>query len=211
MKRRTKKNLIAVFSAFCCFTVYCLTAFLLLSRSVAKTDTPLENVPYKEVPEDFSLLLKCDELEQYCGLIFDIESNHLTAVLFDSLHDATSYGIKYDRTVNYGKEAEINIIGWLGGIVFLAQNGYNGEKDFLWEFRDGTRIFGSKAISLAENDQYRAVIAHAVFSAFFKRDLDKQDFNYILSLCDTDISYVDFCNYSEFLRQLGDNITIMTG
>ena len=211
MKRKNKRNLIAVFSAFCCFTIYCLTAFLLLSQDIAKTDTPLENIPYEEKPADFTLLLNCDELEQYCGLIFDIENNHLTAVLFNSYNEAAGYGIDYDRTVNYKKESEINLIGWLGGIVFLAQNGYNGEKDFLWEFRDGTRIFGDKAVSLAKNEQYRSVIAHAVLSELFKRETDKQDFNYILSLCDTDISYVDFCNYSKYLGRIGDNITVMTG
>ncbi len=211
MRKKVSKNLSAVFVAFCCFVVYCLMAFLLLGNTAAETDSSLENVPYRDVPEDFSVLLECDELNQYCALIFDFENNHLTAVLFDNISDANGYGLEFKRTVKYEKKSEIDIIGWLGGIVFFAGNGYNGQKEFLWEFRDGTRIFGSSAVKLAQNQDYRAVIAHAVLSALLERKLDKQDFNYILSLCDTDISYADFCNFGKLIGNMSGNVTITTG
>lgn len=210
LKKKTVKNLSAYFVAICSFLIYCFASLLILSGNAEKTDTTLENVPYKKAPDDVTVLLECEELSQYCGLIFDFEDNHLTAVLFDNKSSALLYGIEYKKIIKYQKISEMDLIGWLGGIVFSVKNGYNEEKDFMWEFRSGTRIFGSQALSLAENKNCRSIIAHAILSDLLTRDLKKQDFNYLLSLCQTNISYIDFCEYKDFIAKIGKNITIVT-
>ncbi len=172
------------------------------------TDNTVSDVPYRAKTEDFCLLLACDELSEYCGIIFDFEKFHATAILFDSREQAKSYGLDYKKSVEFDKKAKIDIIGRLGGIVIEKENGYNGYNN-LWELSNRTRIFGSKAIELCKDDELRAIIECSFLRTLFSTDLTESDFKYILSLCSTDISYADFCRSFDDIRRIGDSITVV--
>lgn len=206
--KKLKRKLGIVFVTLSTFLIYCLTAFLVLIPAVEPSDKAVSDVEYSAKTENFCLLLASDELSQYCGIIFDFEESRATAVLFSSREQAYSYGLDYKRTVEYDKKAEIDIIGRLGGIVIDKENGYN-EYNTFWELSNQSRIFGSRAIELSKEPELRAIIAHSLLTTILSSNLNKKDFEFILSLCETDISYADFHNTKDDILRIGNSIIIV--
>ena len=206
--KKLKKQLHIAFVTLSVFLIYCLTAFCILFPAAKPTDKVVSDVPYTSKTRDFCLLLASDELSQYCGIIFDFQESRATAVLFSTRDEAKNYGLDYKRTLEYDKKAEIDIIGRLGGIVIDEQSGYNEYSSF-WELGSRSRIFGSQAIELSKEPELRAIIAHSLLTSLLKSDLNKSDFEFILSLCDTDISYADFCRAKDDISRIGDSIIIV--
>lgn len=207
--KKLNNRLRTAFISFSVFLLYCLTAFLILMPKTASAENTLSDIPYSSKIENFCLLMSCEELNRYCGIIFDFEENHATAILFSSKTAAEEYGLEYKRKIEYDKFAEINIIGRLGGIVIQTQNCYN-EHNSLWEIDTRSRIFGSAAIELGNDPELRSAIAYSFFRTLFTANLSNEDLKYIISLCRTDISYVDFCRSYDDIRKIGKSINIVT-
>ncbi len=207
MERKTLlKNLLWGAGSFlCCLALYLSLAFLVLGSQKAPADNTLENVPYEQ--EDFSVLLCCDELSQFCAVNVFPREKRISAVLFENLEDAQNYRKNYDRKIEYSKMTEIDVIGRVGGIVIERKNSYNNNL----ESEKPQRLFGSRVLEIAKQPDMRADIAKKLLTALFTTTLNQDDFNFIFSTCKSDVSFVDFCEYFPVLQDASQNITVTIG
>ncbi len=205
-KRKLRKFLWGAGSFCSCLILYLTLAFFMLPRAQTQADTKLEGVPYGDV-EDFSVLLACDELGQFCGITVYPDENRMTAVLFDSRADAEGYRDGYSRRVEYTKMTEIDVIGRIGGIVIETKNGYNGNL----ESGSVQRLFGSRVLEFTRERDMRADVAKKILCTLLSLNLNRDDYNFIFSTCSTDISYVDFCEYFALLQSCSQDITVTIG
>ncbi len=189
-----------------CLALYLSLAFLMLGEPKTEADISVDSVPYKTA-EEFSLLLACDELDQFCGITVYPDEKRITAALFDSRTDAENYRNDYSRRIEYSKMTEIDVIGRIGGIVIDTKIGYNDNL----ESSSAQRLFGSRVLEYARDREMRADIAQKLLTALLSASLNEDDFNFIFSSCSTDVSYVDFCEYFPLLHSLCDNITVTIG
>ncbi len=203
-----KKMLWGLASFSFCLALYLSLAFLMLRNDGTAADSKVSDVPYGETAGEFSLLLACEELSQYCGVTVYPEEKQITAVLFDNRTDAEGYRERYSRRIEYRKNTEIDVIGRIGGIVIRTGSGYN-ESDT--GSQETQRLFGSRVLELARESDKRAEIAKELLSSLLSVTLDSTDFNYIFASCSTDVSYVDFCEYFPLLQTMRDNITVTIG
>lgn len=209
MKRKQKNIAKVAFVTAAAFMIYAFTAFLFLQDTVIESDNTVSGVPDTRKSGDFCVLLECEELSHYCAVLVDFDNECITATLFDSKEQAVGYGYDYDRSIKYTKSAEIDIIGYLGGIVIELDSGYNGIINEEIFQKGAQRIFGSRAIELSlQNRELRALVAYEVLCSICEYDLTEDDFSYIVSQCKTDISYADFCRHFEEMKKLSNNITV---
>ncbi|MBR6694288.1 MAG: hypothetical protein IKL62_05010 [Clostridia bacterium] len=213
MKKFSKlKKFLWGFGSFCfCFALYMSIAFLMLGTENKAAKGSAESVPYGDSANDFSVLLSCEELNQYCAVTVYPEKEQITMVLFDSLYDARGYEENYSRYVKYRKKTEIDIIGRVGGIVINSQTGYNESNNNYIGQNSSQRLFGSRVLELAATTEMRREIAREVMASLLSTNLDQTDFNFIFATCETDISYIDFCEYFPILQSLCENITVTIG
>ncbi len=194
-------------SFFLCLILYLSIAFLMLGRENIASDSPLEGVPYEKEAEPFSILLCADDLGQYCSLTVYPADRSITATLFNSREDALFYEKDHTRYINYSKKTEIDIIGRIGGIVIEDGNSYNKNSSTAGR----QRIFGTAVLKLAESDSFRIQVAREILCSLMETPLDETDFNLIFATTETDISYIDFCEYFPLLRECSENITVTMG
>lgn len=198
-------------SFFICFTVYLLLAYFLLGGSPATVGSTVSDVPTFDTTEEFSLLLASDELRQYCGVTVYPKEKRITAVLFCDRMDAEGYEKEYSRRVEYTKKTEIDLIGRLGGIVINKKIGYNDINNTPTEENIPQRLFGSRVLYLAEDQNKRVEIAYEILYSLLGTNLGSDDYNYIFASCSTNISYVDFCRIFPMLKEMRENITVTIG
>ncbi len=209
MKKKQKSMVQVLFATAAAFAVYLLTALLFLHDTAIESDTAVSGVQKNRKSGNFCVLLECEELSHYCAVSVDFDNGSISATLFDSREEALGYGYSYDRSIKYTKSDEIDIIGFLGGIVIELENGYNGtisEENFQ---KGAQRIFGSRAVELScQNRELRALIAYEILCAVCEYDMTEDDFAYIVGQCKTDISYADFCRHFKDIQKLSNNITV---
>lgn len=205
MKKR-KAFLLAWRAGVLCLALYLALGFAVLFPALEKADGGAPAVPDTRYTGDFSVLLSSDELSHYALLHADFENERLTLTLFESRDAAKNHGFSIDRTVNYTRSAQIDLIGWLGGIVIDNVFCYNNEDYGLLK---GERIFGVRATNLSAHDsELRAAVAYGVCRELLSREMTEKDFVFLLSLCESDISYADFYRRFPALASLKNNITV---
>ena len=204
--KKKKAFLLAFKSGFICFSVYLLLGFAVLTPTLYEAGGAAEPVADKRYRGDTAILLCSDELSHYAALYADFENESLSLTLFESREAAEKHGFSYDRYINYTRSAQIDVIGWLGGIVIDNEICYNN-KDY--GLLKGERLFGVRATTLSLHDsELRAAVAYSVCRDILSRDLTENDFIFLLSLCESDISYADFYQRFPALSSLKNNITV---
>ena len=194
-----------------CSALYLSLAFLMLGTENKAADGGAESVPYEKSYKDFSVLLASDELSQYCALMVYPSQRRAVAVLFSTREAAEAYESRYSRRVEYQKKTEIDIVGRIGGIVINTNISYNDDNSMQSGNGQTERIFGSRVLELAADKRNRLLIAGSILGQLFSTTLDQTDFNFIFSSCETDISYIDFCEYYPLLKEVKDNIYVTLG
>ena len=199
----------ALASFILCFLIYMLIGVLFLYPY-----SPAKNAPEPVVDErksgSFCILLSCEETDDYAAFSVDYDQEQISLTLFDSKEKALFSGFDYDRRINYTRQSKIDLIGWLGGIVIDENICYNDDncKLILGE----ERIFGVRADELsAECDNMRAAIAYKTVEALLRLAPDEEDFPFLFSLCDSDVSYADYCRHLPFIIRLSNRISVSMG
>lgn len=208
MNRTKRKNfLYAAVSFSVCLLIYLAVGFAVIYTPSQETEGNAGRVEDTR-GEDFTVLLCCDELSHYAALYAEPGENRLTLMLFDSKQTAENFGFKYDRRVNYTKLSEIDLIGRIGGIVIEEEICYNNSYQ---QRSSGRRVLGAAAVDLScGSDEMREVVAHEILFSFLECNLSSDDFSYLISQNDTDISYADCYRNYGVLQQLKYNITVQT-
>ena len=147
--KKKKAFLLAFKSGFICFSVYLLLGFAVLTPTLYEAGGAAEPVADKRYRGDTAILLCSDELSHYAALYADFENESLSLTLFESREAAEKHGFSYDRYINYTRSAQIDVIGWLGGIVIDNEICYNN-KDY--GLLKGERLFGVRATTLSLHD-----------------------------------------------------------
>lgn len=207
MKKKTSRALTVILTCAVCLSVYMILGVLVLSPSLFEAKGKPEPVEDTRLSGDISILLSCEELSHYAALYADFDNNYISVSLFNNREIAENYGFEYDRYIDYSREAEVNLIGWLEGIVIdekICYNDYNCEL-----LSQGERVFGVRAVELSLSDpELRAAVAYNAIRGVLMQASSERDFIFLLGLCESDISYSDFYRFFPALSKLSDNITI---
>ena len=210
MKIKTKNRLLALFAFLSCFILYMLLGLFVLRSRLFPAKVAPEPVEDMRGSGSFCLLFSCDELEQYASVKFDYDNERVDIKLFSQKSEALFQKEEYDRKINYTSQGKIDLIGWLGGIVIEENICYNDNNCEL--ISGGERIFGVRAEELSLGcDTCRALIAKKIFAAILSLPLKEDDFPFLFGLCESDISYADYCRQLPFLEKLNDKITVSMG